>query len=159
MYLYDVDKLREGVEYSFKTLKSADINSIYINYTAASYDKRKLYLTYNIGETLGIDHIEYKIYKVVNGEYEDLEMNIENSMPSNNVKKFIDIPNNIGFVTGVTYRIELIPVCKLSNGEYVELDSVYKQYKFKDLFRPYFSVTKSINENTLSYRVNIIKII
>ena len=153
-YLYDVDRFDVGVQYSFKTINSIEMTDFNIWYSASSYSDRSIYLSYNISSTLGVDHIEYKVYK----SSSDVPMNnftISNDSPSKNMRKKISIPNDSGFVTGKTYRFEVIPVCKLSDGSEVSLDSMKKSYKFKKLYRPYFSVSRFTSDGDLYYKVNI----
>ena len=69
----------------------------------------------------------------------------------------IKIPNTSGFITGDTYRIEVIPVLTAKvNGvsQDIELESASTKYRFNNLYRPYISINQTSSSDTLNYRIN-----
>ena len=162
-YLYDVDQLRDGVNYYFKTIGNIGINNIRMSYAASSYSQRYLVVKYDLSETIGVSYIKYKVYKKVGNDRVLMTALNPPNTTSRNLKEKdtiarILIPNTSGFNTGNTYIVEIIPVYTSTNSgntTEVELQSAEGTYSFKDLYKPYFSVNQTFAGTKLIYRVNV----
>ncbi len=167
MQLYDVDAKTNIRNYYFKTLSEIGITDIEATYTASSYEKRNLKLTYELDEIVGYDRLEYSIYKVITNEnseesYELLDMEIApDTIFKNSMTKYIPIPVDCGFETGYSYYIVITPYTTIElNGEETEIkldnQGVIK-YDFQQLYMPYIGISSTIYSNdAIEYRINVL---
>lgn len=162
--LYDIDNQSEGAHYYFKTVGNVGISNIKVTFVPGKiYGNRKLRLSYQLDKTIGYDYIKYNIYRIdstIDGDSYTLLENV--TLADSLIFKekmddlLIDIDNESGFITRNRYLIEIQPVLNTQNGEIYLEKSTY-EYRFKDLFKPYFSASTSYNSSTnnMRYTVNV----
>ena len=152
LYLYDLDFQISGRLYYFSTLADVGVNNIEINYVADSYEQKNIDITYTLDRTTGYDRIEYKLYHLVNDEYEEVMGEITGDQIFNNeMNKKISINPGSGFIFGDTYKLEIIPIAEYTNLEgeieILELGKKEKEFTFTKLLNPTIAVSGTREEN------------
>ena len=160
-YLYDVDQKIHAVRYRFFTLSSVGVNSVIGKMEATSYNNKYIHITYKIEQLVGYDHIEYTLYKVVDGEYIDMGIKIPNATEFENSMeiKVSAIPgNNSDIFYGGTYAIKIRPVGYYErDGETIEMElgTVTREFTLAYPDEPHIGITASKDADTIYFRVSV----
>lgn len=161
LYLYDLDYQVSGRQYYFSTLADVGIDNIEVTYDPVSYEQKNIDISYTLERTTGYDRIEYKLYHLVDDEYEEVMEGIEiDQIFNSEMNKKISINPGSEFVFGDTYKVEIIPIAEYTDlqGQEQTLELGMKEYEFTfdKLSNPTIAISGTRAENNqIQFRVTV----
>ena len=161
-YLYDIDQNEAGLNYRFNTLADVGISNLTTQMVSNSYSDKKLLINYNLENVSGYERIEYRLYKKVNGVYNETGIIIPNSEVFFNAMQValpitLNEENQIQY--GSEYMINITPIANyVENGVSRELDLGSKSIEFRtdDYVEPYIGISGGKSSTSIYFRVSIV---
>ena len=161
--LYDVDFKVSGKLYYFSTLSKVGITMESANMEFNSYQNKNIKLKYKLNNIIGINTIEYKIYKyeqigdelVLNEE--PIDFGIQNdTIPTSTMEKLIACPPGSNCEYGTKYKIEIIPYALVDN-ELIKLDDNFSyDYTTPTPSNPFIAIRSSYVDEKIKFKISVI---
>lgn len=161
--LYDVDFKTAGKLYYFSTLSKVGIKMESAEMEFNSYQNKKIKLKYKLDNIIGINNIEYKIYKYEKKENdyilneEPIDFGIENDIiPTSTMEKLISCNPGSNCEYGTKYKIEIIPYA-LVDGELIKLDDNFSyDYTTPIPSTPFIATRSSYVNDNIKFKISVI---
>lgn len=161
--LYDVDFKVSGKLYYFNTLSKVGITMESATMEFKSYQNKYIDLKYKLDNIIGINNIEYKIYKyekvgdtlILNPE--PIDFGIESdTIPTSTMEKIISCSPGSNCEYGTKYKIEIIPYALVDN-ELIQLDDNFSyDYTTPTPSNPFIATRSSYIDDKIKFKISVI---
>ncbi|MFI3307239.1 MAG: hypothetical protein R3Y21_01600 [Mycoplasmatota bacterium] len=158
-YLYDTYYGSVGNNYYFSTLSDVEISDLSVELFNPSHAYKYLSINYTLGQISGYDEINYYIYKLVDGEYVLLDIDIPaDEYFMTNMSKIVPIELSSELTFSDSYLIKVVPTATVIEEESevtYNLGEASTYYYLYEQNMPFIGISSQNTDIGLSFYVSI----